>query len=62
MKYKMKRWGRKNKVRNRMTENLLYVTRVEPVVYEMFKPQDEEREMKAERGEKRKKGEKILST
>jgi hypothetical protein len=43
-----------------MTENLAYVTR--PSVYGMFKSQEKVREIKVEKGEKRKKAEEILST
>lgn len=53
------KWGggeENTKGRTRMAENLAYFTRVvEPVVYGMFKYQEKEREMKAERGEKGKK-------
>jgi hypothetical protein len=45
-----------------MTESLAYVIRPEPAVYEMFKSQEKEWEMKTERREKRKKAEEILST
>jgi hypothetical protein len=44
-----------------MTENLIYVTRVESVVYEMFNSHGKGREMKAEKG-KTENGEEILST
>jgi hypothetical protein len=45
-----------------ITENLAYVTRPEPAVSGMFKSKEKQKEIKMERGKKRKRAEEILST
>lgn len=55
-------WKKIQKEETKITENLAYVTSPGSAVSDMFKSKEKEKEIKVERGEKRKKAEEILST